>query len=239
MHASVVTLFPELFGPWLESTVVGRAQQAGTIRVETVALRAWGEGKHKIVDDRPFGGGPGMVLLAEPVLRCVEATRAAHGPAVRTILLSPQGRTFTQAEAQSLADAEDGFILICGRYEGIDERAIEILQPEELSLGDFVLSGGEAAALAVLDAAARLVPGVLGHPESSAEDSFSGPDRLLDHPHYTRPAEVRGLAVPEVLRSGDHAAVARWRHAQALARTAARRPDLLPPDSEGPCTPAS
>lgn len=227
MHASVITLFPELFVPWLEATVVGRAVQAGRIRIETVPLRDWGEGRHRIVDDRPFGGGPGMVLLAEPVIRCVEATREVHGAGVRTLFLSPQGRRFDQGFAEELAVAPAGFILVCGRYEGIDERATQVLQPEEVSLGDFVLSGGESAALAMLDATARLVPGVLGHADSNREDSFSGEHRILDHPHYTRPAEVRGLGVPEILRSGDHAAIAAWRHAQALTRTRARRPELL------------
>jgi len=228
MHASIVTLFPELFEPFLRQTVLGRAVEAGRIRVDLVEMRAFGEGNHRMVDDRPFGGGPGMVLRAEPVVRSVEAAQAGHGPGVRTLVMSPQGRRFDQAFAQELADAEDGFILVCGRYEGIDERALDLLQPEEVSLGDFVLSGGEAAAIAMLDAAARLVPGVLGHEDSSKEDSFSGPDGLLDHPHYTRPASWRGRDVPEILLSGDHAAIAAWRLAQARARTAARRPDLLP-----------
>ena len=227
MHATVVTLFPELFEPFLRQTVVGRAAETGRIRIELVAMRDHGEGKHRVVDDRPFGGGPGMVLLAEPVVQAVEAARAAHGPAVRTIFLSPQGRRFDQALAQELAEADDGFVLLCGRYEGIDERALEVLQPEEVSLGDFVLSGGETAALAMLDATARLVPGVLGHEDSAKEDSFSGPEGLLDHAHYTRPATWRGLGVPEVLLSGNHAAIAHWRAAQARARTAERRPDLL------------
>ncbi len=232
MHVSIVTLFPELFEPYLRSTVLGRAVQADRIRVDLVPLRAFGEGRHKIVDDRPFGGGPGMVLMAEPVIRAVEAAREAHGPRARTLLLSPQGRTFDQPLAESLAEAPDGFILLCGRYEGIDERAIEVLAPEEVSVGDFVLSGGEAAALVVLDATARLVPGVLGHEGSSKADSFSGADRILDHPHYTRPLEVRGLGVPEVLRSGDHGAIAAWRRDRALERTKARRPDLMPPSDD-------
>ncbi len=238
MHASVVTLFPELFAPFLEQTVLGRAVQAKRIQIDLIEMRAHGVGNHRMVDDRPFGGGPGMVLAAETVVSAVEAARQGHGPAARTIVLTPQGRCFDQAIAQELADAPDGFILVCGRYEGIDERALEVLEPEELSLGDFVLSGGEAAAIAVLDAVGRLVPGVLGHEDSSKEDSFSGPEGLLDHPHYTRPAVWRGLEVPEVLLSGDHGAIAAWRHAQALARTRARRPDLLSdahaPDTDAP-----
>jgi tRNA (guanine37-N1)-methyltransferase len=227
MHATIVTLFPELFEPFLQATVLGRAVQAGLLQVDLTNLRAFGEGRHRIVDDRPFGGGPGMVLLAEPVVQAVEAARAGHGPLVRTIYLSPQGRPFDQAYAAELAAAPDGFILLCGRYEGIDERALDLLQLEELSLGDFVLSGGETAALAVLDATARLVPGVLGHERSAPEDSFSNPDGVLDHPHYTRPATWRGTDVPEILLSGNHAAIAAWRRAVAYERTRARRPDLL------------
>ena len=240
MHASVVTLFPALFGPWLEASVVGRAVAAGRIRVDLVDLRTFGEGRHRVVDDRPFGGGPGMVLMAEPVVQAAEAARAAHGPAVRTFLLTPQGRCFDQRLAEELAAAPDGFVLLAGRYEGIDERAIEVLAPEELSVGDFVLSGGEAAALVVLDAVARLVPGVLGHEDSASEDSFSGAERHLDHPHYTRPARWRGRDVPPVLLTGDHGAIAAWRRAQRLERTGRRRPDLLADGAgEDACSPAS
>lgn len=233
MHVSIITLFPELFEPYLTATVLGRAVQAGLLQVDLVSLREYGEGRHRTVDDRPFGGGPGMVLMAEPVIRCVEETRGRHAPGVRTLLLSPQGRRFDQPFAEELATHGAGFILLCGRYEGIDERAIEMLQPEELSIGDYVLSGGETGAMVVLDAAARLVPGVLGDERSPKEDSFSGADRILDHPHYTRPLDVRGLGVPEVLRSGNHAEIARWRREQALARTRDRRPDLLPDDASG------
>lgn len=241
MHATVVTLFPDLLRAYLATSVMGRAVAAGRVRVDLVDLREFGEGAHRVVDDRPFGGGPGMVLMAEPVVRAVEAARRRHADGVRTIFLSPQGRPFVQTTARDLAEAPAGFVLVCGRYEGIDERALEILRPEELSIGDFVLSGGEVAAMAVLDAAARLVPGVLGHDLSAAEDSFSTEDGILDHPHYTRPAVVRGLVVPGILTSGDHAAVARWRREQALARTRARRPDLLDPGAEGgeACSPGS
>lgn len=240
MHVSIVTLFPELLQPFLDATVLGRAVTRGLVRVDLVPLREFGEGRHRVVDDRPFGGGPGMVLMAEPILRAVTAARERHGPAARTIMLSPQGRRFDQAYARELAAAPDGYVLVCGRYEGVDERALEILEPEELSLGDFVLSGGEAAAAAVLDATARLVPGVLGHARSPQEDSFSSAEGWLDHPHYTRPAVLRGRGVPEVLLSGDHAAIAAWRRDQALARTRERRPDLLRGGAghgeEGPCS---
>ena len=234
MHATVVTLFPALFEPLLNESVFGRAVRRGLLRVDFVDLREFGEGRHRVVDDRPFGGGPGMVLKAEPVIRAVEAARARHGPAVRTVLLSPQGRTLTQARVRDLAAAPDGLVLLCGRYEGIDERAIEVLAPEEVSIGDYVLSGGELPAMVVLDAVARLRPGVLGDEDSPKEDSFGEGEGLLDHPHYTRPDVVRGLGVPEVLRGGDHGAVARWRRQVALARTRSRRPDLLTPKSDLP-----
>jgi tRNA (guanine37-N1)-methyltransferase len=209
------------------------------VRIDLVDLRTFGEGPHRMVDDRPFGGGPGMVLMAEPLLRAVETARSAHGAGVRTLLLSPQGRRFDQSEAARLATAPHGFVLVCGRYEGVDERAVEILGMEELSIGDFVLSGGEPAAAVVLDAAARLVPGVLGHEESNVHESF-GSAGLLDHPQYTRPAVVRGREVPDVLRGGDHGAIERWRREQALARTRRRRPDLLDPNARGaPCSPES
>lgn len=232
MHASVLTLFPALLETYLATSVMGRAVQGGLVQIDLVDLRTYGEGPHRQVDDRPFGGGPGMVLMAEPVIRAVEDAREEHEEGARTLVLSPQGRVFDQGLARELAAHEPGFVLVCGRYEGIDERALAILQPEEISLGDFVLSGGEVAAMAVLDATARLVPGVLGHDQSAEEDSFSAEDGILDHPHYTRPAIVRGLEVPEVLRGGDHAAVARWRRAQALDRTRERRPDLLDEDAK-------
>ncbi|HVG94493.1 MAG TPA: tRNA (guanosine(37)-N1)-methyltransferase TrmD [Planctomycetota bacterium] len=232
MHATVVTLFPELFEGLLRQSVFGRAVRRGLVRVDFVNLREFGEGRHRVVDDRPFGGGPGMVLMAEPVLRAVEAARARHPRGARLLYLTPQGTPLVQARARSLA-ADVDLVLLCGRYEGIDERAIEILQPEEISIGDYVLSGGELPAMVILDAVARLRPGVLGDERSPEEDSFGATEGLLDHPHYTRPLEVRGQGVPEVLRSGDHGAIARWRRERALDRTARRRPDLLPP-SPGP-----
>jgi tRNA (guanine37-N1)-methyltransferase len=242
MHASVLTLFPALLEAYLATSVMGRAVQGGLVEIDLIDLRTYGEGPHRQVDDRPFGGGPGMVLMAEPVIRAVEDAREAHEEGVRTLVLSPQGRVFDQGLARELAVHVPGFVLVCGRYEGIDERALEVLEPEEISLGDFVLSGGEVAAMAVLDATARLVPGVLGHDQSAEEDSFSAGDGILDHPHYTRPAVVRGREVPGVLRGGDHAAVARWRRQQALERTRRRRPDLLGAnDMEGGsrCSPES
>jgi tRNA (guanine37-N1)-methyltransferase len=226
MHATVVTLFRELFEPLLEQSVFGRAVKRGLVRVDFVDLREFGEGRHRIVDDRPFGGGPGMVLMAEPVIRAVEAARERHPRGARTIHLTPQGKRLDQALVRDLA-AAPGLVLLCGRYEGIDERAIEVLRPEEVSIGDYVLSGGELPAMVVLDAVARLVPGVLGDSESPNEDSFGAGDGLLDCPHYTRPPVVRGLGIPEVLRGGDHGAVAAWRREEARRRTQERRPDLL------------
>jgi tRNA (guanine37-N1)-methyltransferase len=226
MHATVVTLFPELVRPLLEQSIFGRAVRRGLLRVDFVNLREFGEGRHRIVDDRPFGGGPGMVLKAEPVIAAVEAARTRHVEGAVTIYLTPQGRPLDQALVRELARAP-GLVLLCGRYEGVDERAIEILKPLEISIGDYVLSGGELAAMVLLDAVARLRPGVLGDEQSPEEDSFGAGEGLLDHPHYTRPLDVRGLGIPEVLRGGDHGAVARWRHGQALDRTRARRPDLL------------
>jgi tRNA (guanine37-N1)-methyltransferase len=247
VHATVVTLFPELFGPFLATSLLGRAVAKGLVRIALVDLRTFGEGPHRVVDDRPFGGGPGMVLMAEPFARAAEQARAGHAPGARLLLLTPQGRRFDQRLAGELAAAPAGFVLLCARYEGVDERAVEALEPEEISLGDFVLSGGEPAAIAILDAVARLVPGVVGDERSPKEDSFGAGGGPLDHPHYTRPAAWRGLEVPEVLRGGNHAAIAKWRREQALARTHARRPDLLPPappappntGSRPPCSPAS
>jgi tRNA (guanine37-N1)-methyltransferase len=234
VHASVVTLFPELFRPFLATSLLGRAVENGLVRIDLVDLRTFGEGPHRVVDDRPFGGGPGMVLMAEPFARAAEHARASHAPGARLLLLTPQGRRFDQRLAGELAASPAGFVLLCGRYEGVDERAVEALRPEELSLGDFVLSGGEPAAIAILDAVARLVPGVVGDERSPREDSFGTGGGPLDHPHYTRPAAWRGLEVPEVLRGGNHAAIARWRREEALARTRARRPDLLRGGAEGP-----
>jgi tRNA (guanine37-N1)-methyltransferase len=232
MHATVVTLFPALFRPLLEQSVFGRAIRRGLVRVDFEDLRLHGEGRHRVVDDRPFGGGPGMVLMAEPVIRAVEAARQRHPRGCRTIFASPQGRRLDQAIVRELA-AAPGIVLLCGRYEGVDERALEVLGAEEISIGDYVLSGGELPAMVILDAVARLRPGVLGDARSPEEDSFGAGEGLLDHPHYTRPLTVRGRDVPEVLRTGDHGRIAAWRRDRALERTRERRPDLAAP----PATP--
>jgi tRNA (guanine37-N1)-methyltransferase len=206
----VLTLFPALFDGFLSQSIVHRAITKGLVAIERWDIRSWAEGKHKPVDDRPFGGGPGMILMAPPVVAAAEAVVAAAEPPGRLIVLSPQGRRLDQEWAAALA-REPRLILICGRYEGFDERVVEILHPELLSVGDFILSGGEVAAMVVIDAVVRLIPGVLGDAQSAIDESF-GPDGGLEYPHYTRPRVFRGLSVPEVLLSGDHAAIARWRH---------------------------
>jgi tRNA (guanine37-N1)-methyltransferase len=217
----VVTIFPEFFGPALRVGVLGRALRSGLVEVRTHQLRDYSADKHRNVDDRPYGGGPGMVLRPEPVVTAVEGLR---GPQSRVLITSPQGSRFDHGMAAQLAGAAH-VIIIAGRYEGYDERILDLTGAEEVSVGDFVLSGGELAALAIVEATARLVDGVLGSEESAGGDSFAV--GALKGPQYTRPEEYRGLRVPEVLLSGDHAAVSRYRQQWALERTMERRPDLL------------
>lgn len=222
LDIEILTLFPRMIAAPLEESILGKAQEKGICRFAAVDIRDYAEGKHHVTDDAPYGGGAGMVMKPEPLVAAIEAARVRR-PGVKVFLMSPQGRRFNQSVAAELA-ALGQFVLVCGRYEGIDERVLGFVDGE-LSLGDFVLSGGEFAALAVLDAAARLVPGVLGNEASAVHESFSG--GLLEYPQYTRPAEFRGLRVPDVLLSGDHGLVASWRARQSLLRTKARRPDLL------------
>jgi tRNA (guanine37-N1)-methyltransferase len=205
----VLTLFPAILDGYLGQSILSRAIALGLVKIERFDIRDWAEGKHKQVDDRPFGGGPGMVLMAPPVVKAAEAVRAAAEPPGRLILLSPQGRRLDQRRVSELA-LEPRLILLCGRYEGFDERIIEILEPELLSVGDFILSGGEVAAMVLIDAIVRLIPGVLGDSQSALDESF-GPDGGLEYPQYTRPRDYRGRAVPEILLSGDHASIADWR----------------------------
>jgi tRNA (guanine37-N1)-methyltransferase len=205
----VLTLFPALFDGFLSQSILSRAIDKNLVKIELFDIRNWAEGKHKQVDDRPFGGGPGMVLMAQPVVAAVEAVAASGTPEGHLILLSPQGPRLVQQRIAELAQ-EPRLIILCGRYEGFDERIIEILRPELLSVGDFVLSGGEVAAMVVMDAVVRLIPGVLGDDRSAIDESF-GPDGGLEYPQYTRPRCFRNHLVPEVLLSGDHAAIARWR----------------------------
>jgi tRNA (guanine37-N1)-methyltransferase len=204
-----LTLFPSLFEGFLGESILKRAIERGLVQVHRWDIRDWAGGRHKQVDDRPFGGGPGMVLMAPPVVAAVEAVRAAAEPPGRLIALTPAGRRLDQAWVAELA-REPRLVLLCGRYEGFDERIFETLRPETLSIGDYVLSGGEVPAMVVIDAVMRLVPGALGDAESAVDESF-GPDGGLEYPHYTRPRDFRGLAVPDILLSGDHAAIARWR----------------------------
>jgi tRNA (guanine37-N1)-methyltransferase len=226
MRIDVLTLFPEIFSGYLGQSLLKKAVDAGIVQVAVHNIRDWAQGKHRQVDDRPFGGGPGMVLMPEPVVESVEAVQRQGDATGHLIYLSPQGRRLNQRVVAELA-GHRRLILLCGRYEGIDQRAIDLLQPDEVSIGDYVLGGGEVAAMVVIDAVVRLVPGVLGDDESSNQDSFSGDPPLLEFAQYTRPREFRGMKVPEVLMTGNHPEVARWREQQKLERTRERRADLL------------
>jgi tRNA (guanine37-N1)-methyltransferase len=226
MWIDVLTLFPEMFPGYLGQSLLKRAIDAGLVRIELHNIRDWARGKHQQVDDRPFGGGPGMVLRPEPVVECVDEVQNKGKSAGELVLLTPQGQRLDQRLVEKLASKER-LLLLCGRYEGIDQRAIDILDPEEISIGDYILGGGEVAAMVVIDAVVRLVPGVLGDEESNKDDTFSGDPPLLEFPQYTRPREYRGLSVPEVLMTGNHSEIARWRHEQKLKRTRERRSDLL------------
>lgn len=225
MRIDVLTLFPDMFTGFLEGSLLGAARAAGLLDIRVTDIRDFAEGVHRQVDDRPFGGGPGMLLMPGPVVAAVESVLAAAAPAADpVVLLAPAGRRLTQEVVEELA-RRPRLVLVCGRYEGFDARVGATLGAEEISVGDFVLSGGEVAAMVVIDAVSRLVPGVLGDEESARQDSFSGPGRLVEGPQYTRPREFRGLAVPEVLLSGDHRRIATWRHEQAVAAT--RRRDAV------------
>ena len=224
MWAGVVTLFPEMFTALTGHGVTGRAVKRGQLTVEYSNPRDHAHDRHRTVDDRPFGGGPGMLMKVEPLLEAIEAIREKAPSTPRVIYLSPQGQPLTQQRAEELAQL-DSLVLLCGRYEGIDERIIEMCVDEEISIGDYVLSGGELGAMVLLDAVTRLIPGVLGHADSAVEDSFS--EGWLDCPHYTRPEEFAGQRVPEVLLSGNHELIRRWRLKQSLGRTWLRRPELL------------
>ena len=227
MRFDILTLFPEMFPAYLGQSLLAKAIERRLIEVETHNIRDWSkDDKHHRVDDRPYGGGPGMVMMVEPVVECVEEVQKLDERAGHMVLLSPQGRRLEQCIAEELA-GEERLLLLCGRYEGFDQRIIDILDPVEISIGDYVLNGGEVAAMVVMEAVSRLLPGVLGDEESSQTDSFSGEERLLEFPQYTRPREYRGHKVPEVLTSGDHQRIADWRKEQSLKRTNERRADLL------------
>ena len=232
MRIDILTLFPAMFEGPLETSILGRAHEAGVLETHVHDIRDWADNKHNKVDDRPFGGGPGMVMMCQPLYDAVLAVENMDPRRAQRVLLTPQGRRTTQTTVETLA-TQERLLLIAGHYEGIDERVIETLAPLELSIGDYVLSGGELPALVLVDAITRLLPGALGHEDSASEDSFSVTDDtgrpLLDTPHFTRPRVWEGMEVPEVLLSGDHGAVARWRHQQRLSRTDDRRPDLREP----------
>lgn len=230
LRCDIITLFPDLVQPVLGQSMLKRAQEKGLLEARVHNLRDYTEGRHLVADDTPYGGGAGMVMKAEPVFRAVEALRRQYGESgagtsLRLLLPSPQGRPFTQRLAEEFRDERRRLVFVCGHYEGIDERVRIGLEPEEVSVGDYVLTGGELPALVMIDAAVRLIPGVLGDPESAERDSFA--ESLLDYPHYTRPAELRGLPVPEVLLSGNHEAIRLWRRKEALRSTYRKRPDLL------------
>jgi tRNA (guanine37-N1)-methyltransferase len=221
----VFTIFPDVVDAYARTGVLGRARQAGLVDVRPRDLRALAQDPHRSVDDQPFGGGPGMVMMPEPVFAAVEAVETTEGLPRPLLLLSPAGRRFDQGVAEELAARAEGFSLLCARYEGIDQRVADHLVDGELSVGDFILAGGELAALTVVEAVVRLLPQVLGNEASPLDESFA--DGLLEYPQYTRPADFRGFDVPEVLRSGDHGKVARWRRGRSLALTLRRRPDLI------------
>lgn len=223
MQFDVFTLFPGVFQPYLESSILQRAQEKSLISVALHNIRDWTHDRHHVTDDAPYGGGGGMVMKVEPIFAAVESVLGAP-PACPLIYLSPQGRQFTAAIAQELA-ALPRVGLLCGRYEGIDERVIEHLVTDQISIGDYVLTGGELPAMVLIDAVSRFIPGVLGDPDGAFDDSFG--DGLLEYPHYTRPEEFRGWRVPEVLLSGNHALIAKWRKEQSIIRTRKQRPDLL------------
>jgi len=229
MQIDIITIFPGYFREAFDYGIIRRARAGALVEIAAHDLRAWTADKHHVVDDRPFGGGDGMVLKPEPIFAAVEAltgaaTRENVGPQARVVLLSAQGRVFTQSLAAEFAQCAQ-LVLICGRYEGVDERVARALVTDEVSIGDYVLSGGEPAALVVIDAIVRLIPGALGSETSAVNESFA--EGLLDYPHYTRPPEFRGMPVPEVLLKGNHAEIARWRRTASLEKTKRNRPDLL------------
>ena len=224
MRIDILTLFPEMFRGPFEASIIARAVERQIVKLELHNLRDWGEGRHRVVDDAPYGGGAGMVLKPEPIFRAVEAVQPLSPEAGRVVLATPQGRLLTQAIVDELAELPR-IVLICGHYEGVDERVREHLVDDEISIGDYVLSGGEPAAIVLVDALVRRLPGALGSEESLVEESHA--QGLLEYPQYTRPADFRGLGIPDVLLSGHHEEVRRWRRRQSLLRTARRRPDLL------------
>jgi tRNA (guanine37-N1)-methyltransferase len=234
MKIDVLTIFPEFFGQVFEFGIIRRAKLAALVEISVIDIRDFATDKHRMVDDRPFGGGDGMVLKPEPIFAAIESLlgtseKANYPPRSRVVLLTPQGRQFKQARAKEFADETDHLVVICGRYEGVDERVNEALVTDEISIGDYVLSGGEPAAVVLIDSIVRLLPGALGSETSAENDSFS--NGILDCPHYTRPAEFRGMSVPDVLLNGNHAEIDKWRQEMALKKTRDNRRDLLEGDN--------
>ena len=226
MRIDVLTLFPGIFEGYLSESILEDAIERGLLEVNLYDMRQWARDKHNTMDDRPFGGGPGMVLKVDRVVPCVEEVQTYAERPGRVVMLTPQGRLLTQRVVEELA-SEERLILLCGRYEGFDQRIVDILRPDEISIGDYVLNGGEVAATVIVDSVMRLIPGVLGDEASAVVDSFSSGNRLLEEDQYTRPREYRGLRAPEILLSGDHGLVDKWREINRLEKTFARRPDLL------------
>ncbi len=224
----IITIFPEIFAAYLNESILKRAAQKGLLDVKIYNLRDFSENKHKTVDDYPYGGGPGMVMKIEPIYNAIHSIKS-DGIDRFTVLLNPQGRIYNQKMAESLAGSKKRILLICGRYEGIDERVREFLADDEISVGDYVLTGGELAALVIIDSITRLIPGVLGDDESAKEESFTC--GMLDYPHYTRPPEFKGARVPDILLSGNHQEIKKWRKKEALKRTFIKRPDLINKES--------
>lgn len=238
MRLEVLTLFPEMFPGYLGQSLLSKAIENGLVSVHIHDLRMWSDDPHNRVDDRPFGGGPGMVIMVDPVVRAVEAIQAMDSQDATVIMLTPCGQTLNQQLVESMADRQASpqrFLFLCGRYEGFDQRISDILNPVEISIGDYILNGGEVAAMVMIDTLVRMVPGVLGHDQSSVDDSFSRGNRLLEYPQYTRPRDYRGLSVPDVLLSGNHEAIRDWRTHQSRERTRQRRHDLL--DDNGSSSP--
>jgi len=226
MRFDILTLFPDMFPGYLSQSILNKSIQRGLVEIHVHNMRDWAKGRHNKIDDTPYGGGPGMVLMAEPVVNCVRDVQTMASRPGTVIMLTPQGQRLSQPLVEELA-VEERMILLCGRYEGFDQRVIDILQPREISIGDYILNGGEVASMVLVDSLVRMVPGVLGDDLSSFDDSFSRGNRMLEYPQYTRPKEFEGLEVPEVLLSGNHGKIEAWRNAKSLENTKAKRSDLL------------
>ena len=232
MRFDILTLFPEMFPGYLSQSILNKSINRELVDIQVHNLRDWTTDRHHKVDDRPFGGGPGMILMVEPVVRCVREVRAMSDDPGQLILLTPSGQTWNQQRVESLIGSQKRYILLCGRYEGFDQRVIDILNPLEISIGDFILNGGEVAAMVLVDSLVRMIPGVLGDESSNWDDSFSRGNRMLEYPQYTRPREFEGQVVPPVLLGGNHQEIERWRKQKSIETTRQRRNDLLTDQDE-------